>query len=170
MPKANISSAKRIEALADYLGLSLQDIQSAGDNLFLTKKGDYLVLTSDEAYKEAEKSITDTLNEQGLLAFTDEYREYFLQSLYSNDGALDAAEETSGRPLNRYSDFREWFTNAFGLGAEGFEWLKDMGLIDLSAIAETCINLDGIAHFLATYDGIEVELASIPTLYAYRTN
>ena len=164
------SASKRAAALADYLGLSPQDIQSAGDNMFLTQKGDYLVLTSDEAYKEASKSIADTLNESGLLAFTDEYREYFLQSLYSNDVVLDTAEEASGQPLNSYRDFSEWFIDTFGLGAKGLVWLKDRGLIDLSAIAETCINLDGIAHFIATYDGIEVELDSTPTLYAYRTN
>ena len=55
----------------------------------------------------------------------------------------------------------------------GEEWLTDLlkdnsNLIDMEAIIDECISEDGIAHFLAKYDGEELELEN--GLYAYRTN
>lgn len=41
------------------------------------------------------------------------------------------------------------------------------GLIDIEALAQWCVDMDGVAHFLASYDGEEIEENGY---YIYRTN
>jgi hypothetical protein len=41
-------------------------------------------------------------------------------------------------------------------------------IIDIDVVADECIEEDGIAHFVASYDGEEIELDD--DLYAYRMN
>ena len=54
----------------------------------------------------------------------------------------------------------------------GWDWVAEMAsqhnLIDLEEVVDQCIYEDGIAHFIARYDGEEIELEN--GLYAYRTN
>lgn len=54
----------------------------------------------------------------------------------------------------------------------GWDWVTQMAtqhdLIDMDEVVEQCIYEDGIAHFIARYDGEEIELGN--GLYAYRTN
>lgn len=54
----------------------------------------------------------------------------------------------------------------------GWEWVetaaKENDLYDIDAIVEACIEADGVAHFLARYDGEELDLGN--GLYAYRCN
>jgi hypothetical protein len=54
----------------------------------------------------------------------------------------------------------------------GWEWVSNMAtthnLIDMDEVVEQCIYMDGVAHFIARYDGNEIELGN--GLYAYRTN
>lgn len=66
-------------------------------------------------------------------------------------------------------DYKQYWIDMLG-EHEFFEWIKnsDFAEVDIYAVAEECISLDGIAHFIATYDGEEVELGD--DLYAYRLN
>lgn len=54
----------------------------------------------------------------------------------------------------------------------GWDWVSEMAdthdLFNMDEIVEQCIQEDGIAHFIARYDGDEIELEN--GLYAYRTN
>ena len=54
----------------------------------------------------------------------------------------------------------------------GWDWVTTMAfennLIDMQAVIDECIDMDGIAHFIARYDGEEHDLGN--GLYAYRTN
>lgn len=54
----------------------------------------------------------------------------------------------------------------------GWDWVSkaatENNLIDMDEVVEQCIYEDGIAHFIARYDGDEIELGN--GLYAYRTN
>lgn len=54
----------------------------------------------------------------------------------------------------------------------GWDWVTEVAirnnLLDEDAIVEECIDVDGVAHFIARYDGEEHELGN--GLYAYRTN
>jgi hypothetical protein len=54
----------------------------------------------------------------------------------------------------------------------GWDWVTQMatqhGLIDMNEVVEQCIYMDGVAHFIARYDGEEHDLGN--GLFAYRTN
>lgn len=54
----------------------------------------------------------------------------------------------------------------------GWDWVSQAAdknnLINMDAVVDECIELDGIAHFISRYDGEEHDLGN--GLYAYRTN
>ena len=89
--------------------------------------------------------------------------------------ALDAG-------LTTEEDIREYYYNGlqdsiegneiqeykYHLGEDDFmETILDNNLIDLDALAKWCVDMDGVAHTLATYDGDETECNGY---YIYRTN
>ena len=56
----------------------------------------------------------------------------------------------------------------FQFGEEYFnEILTKENLIDITALAKWCVDIDGVAHYLASYDGEEI---SENNLYLYRVN
>lgn len=56
----------------------------------------------------------------------------------------------------------------FQFGEKDFnDTLIREGLIDIEALAHWCVDMDGVAHFLASYDGEEIEENGY---YIYRTN
>lgn len=100
--------------------------------------------------------------EAGLISEED-----FENGEYTGDEDL---EELLGQHLaGQVDNYVEWVVNNFGS-----DYLKDFldkygyGSIDYDAITDEAISWDGIAHFLARYDGEEIELED--GLYAYRQN
>jgi len=100
--------------------------------------------------------------EAGLISEED-----FENGEYTGDEDL---EELLGQHLaGQVDNYAEWVVNNFGS-----DYLKDFldkygyGSIDYDAITDEAISWDGIAHFLARYDGEEIELED--GLYAYRQN
>lgn len=73
---------------------------------------------------------------------------------------LEYLVEQAGDPI-------QWYRGAFG-DKDFSETVKENGLIDLDAVEDEAISLDGVAHFIATYDGEEIDLGD--GLFAYRTN
>ena len=73
---------------------------------------------------------------------------------------IDLLVENAGNPVDYCGDEFGW------------DWVTEMAtqhnLIDMDEVVDQCIYLDGIAHFIATYDGKEHELGN--DLFAYRTN
>ena len=56
----------------------------------------------------------------------------------------------------------------FQFGEEYFnDTLIREGLIDIDALAQWCVDMDGVAHYLASYDGEEIDENGY---YIYRTN
>ena len=56
----------------------------------------------------------------------------------------------------------------FQFGEEYFnDTLIKEGLIDIEALAQWCVDMDGVAHYLASYDGEEIDENGY---YIYRTN
>ena len=56
----------------------------------------------------------------------------------------------------------------FQFGEEYFnDTLIREGLIDIEALATWCVDMDGVAHYLASYDGEEIDENGY---YIYRTN
>lgn len=76
-----ITDEERRKALADYLGIDVEDVEVAGGGEFDTPEGDYLVLTEDEAYDRAWEDIQGTIDDLGLGAFTENFRDYILNNL-----------------------------------------------------------------------------------------
>ena len=66
-----------------------------------------------------------------------------------------------------WSDPVEWFRDNFG-DEQFTEVVTKQNLIDIDSVVDTCIEWDGIAHFIATYDGNEIELED--GYFAYRIN
>lgn len=48
------------------------------------------------------------------------------------------------------------------------EILEENGMIDMDEVIDECIREDGVAHFISSYDGNEIDLGN--GLYAYRLN
>lgn len=73
---------------------------------------------------------------------------------------IDLLIEDAGHPVDYCGDNYGW------------DWVAEMAsqhnLIDMDEVVDECISVDGIAHFIARYDGDEIELEN--GLYAYRTN
>lgn len=76
-------------------------------------------------------------------------------------------EDLIGENLRGYSDAAEWYREEFG-DADFDKTIEDNSLMDDDAVIKACIDDDGVASFVATYDGDEIELEG--DLYAYRTD
>lgn len=224
-----ITNEERRKALADYLGIDIEDVEVAGDGEFETPEGDYLVLTEDEAYDRALDDIQATIEDMGLSAFTDEFRDYILNNLLDDyhikeevivkdyeSYAEEIEQESSDKFENRLleelyengflhdGDFEDgedgkdyyrlkpsvdlddkkydyakwlaedvivydWLYDTFGGdGKAMYHWLEENEYIDWDEVKRQCIRDDGIAHFIAYYDGKEIELEG--DLRAYRVN
>lgn len=68
--------------------------------------------------------------------------------------------------VDEVDDYGDWFISNFGM--DEFKHILDNTNFDYDAIADECISWDGVAHFIARYDGEEIELDN--GLYAYRQN
>ena len=224
-----IADEERRKALADYLGIDIEDVEDAGGDEFDTPDGDYLVLTEDEAYDKALDDIQDTIDDVGMEAFTDYFRDYIINNLLDDyhireeaivkgyEGYVeDIEQESSDKFENRLieelyengflhdGDFEDgedgkdyyrlkpsvdlddkkydyakwlaedvivsdWLYDTFGGdGNAMYHWLEENEYVDWDEVKRQCIRDDGIAHFLADYDGKEIELGG--DLRAYRIN
>lgn len=80
----------------------------------------------------------------------DEIREQHFNSLQ---------DSIKGQEMEEYKD---------QFGEQAFQnILVREGLIDIDALAQWCVDMDGVAHYLASYDGEELEENGY---YIYRTN
>ena len=80
----------------------------------------------------------------------DDIRENYFNSLQ---------DSINGQEMNEYK---------YQFGDEQFhDILIKEGLIDIDALAQWCVDMDGVAHFLASYDGEEIEEEGY---FIYRTN
>lgn len=99
---------------------------------------------------------------------------YEEDDLYYEDGNFkedinidDLRDELIEYKLEGIDDYKEYLKDEFG--NEFFvSFIKDNANVDLDAVADECIRLDGKAHFISYYDGKEVDLGD--DLYAYRLN
>lgn len=89
-------------------------------------------------------------------------------SLLTYDGDLDSLkEEYVDYLVDRAGDPIEYYVDNFG--SDSFTQVCEQNmLIDWDKVAEECIDVDGVAHFLSCYDGVEHDLGD--GLFAYRQN
>lgn len=89
-------------------------------------------------------------------------------SLLTYDGDLDALkEEYVDYLVDRAGDPVEYYVDNFGYDSMK-EVVESNNLIDWDLVADQCIEEDGIAHNLSTWDGKELDLGD--GLFAYRMN
>jgi polyhydroxyalkanoate synthesis regulator phasin len=92
------------------------------------------------------------------------------------------SEDAESTAISLMDDFVEYMTNSqIDEGGGGLDYyennfgkeqtmkmIKENNLIDIDEATEGAISEDGVAHFISSYDGNEIELPS--GYYAYRTN
>ena len=92
----------------------------------------------------------------------------------TSEDADDIAEDNVDNLVDLYVEENmegdkgvEWYISNFG--QDDFRDLViDNNLIDISGASEDAVDTDGVAHFLSSYDGEEIELDN--DVVAYRTN
>jgi hypothetical protein len=139
----------------------------------------------EDAMREGNEFYFDDILEEG----SDEFESRAVEELYERgliddedfdedeDGNVDHSQ-FRGDPRDYkdafvddmcegWDDPIQWFRDNFG--EEQFtEVVTKHNLIDIDAVVDTAIEWDGIAHFIATYDGDEIELDD--GYCAYRLN
>ena len=118
------------------------------ENRLIEEMHDHQVL-SDDDFEEGEDGEPD------LTTLKDDVDIDYLKEEF-----IDLLVENAGNPVDYCADNFGW------------DWVTNMAtqnnLIDMNEVVDQCIYEDGIAHFIARYDGNEHELGN--GLYAYRTN
>lgn len=177
--EADPSDPKAV-ALAEFEEVDLEDIDkdpyddgvyTIGDSL------EYFVGTEEEAHTRAVEEVKGLFDDMGLEAFTPQFQKEILMNCIDEDAAdefveseldyfrNDEPDEDMVNYLENLTDKLQYVEDT--LGPDTFAvWAKDK--IDLDAVAEEAIKQDGEAHFIAFYDGNEVDLGN--GLYAYRMN
>lgn len=138
----------------------------------------------EDAFKDSYESYVDDIEYES----DDEYDNRLIHEM-ADAGIIDEnnlhENEDGLLTLNDYNDidkFKEEFVEKLMSGIDDYvgEYVFQFGerefklaveqnnLADYHAIAEECVDVDGIAHFLASYDDKEIELAN--GMLAYRTN
>ena len=141
----------------------------------------------DDALRESEEFYADDIeseddNEYGNRLIHEMYDEGILEDddfEKDEDGEIDYTrvketvdidskkEDFVDKLVENMGDAVEWYRSEFGED-ELARTVRDNNLIDADAVAEEAIDWDGVEHFLASYDGEEIELDD--GWYAYRTN
>jgi hypothetical protein len=141
------------DAIRESFEYYVEDIEDEAssmgyENRLIEEMHDHQVL-SDDDFEEDEDGEPDlsTLKDD---VDIDDLKEEF----------IDLLVENAGNPVDYCGDEFGW------------DWVTQMAtqnnLIDMDEVVEQCIYMDGIAHFIARYDGDEIDLGD--GLFAYRTN
>ena len=162
-----------IESLFDDIGLeaftpSFQDwiFDNAIDEGFLEEciRESYYNYASDIALEDGDEEYGTRLEQEcaeaGLISEED-----FEDAQYVGDE--DLVKLLSEHLFEQVDDYREWFVWNFGID-DFTRILRDNMAIDMDAVVDECVSEDGIAHFISSYDGREIDLDG--GLFAYRVN
>ena len=132
----------------------------------------------DWIHEDMEAYVDDIASED-----SDEFKNRLIEEMYDAKILTDADFE-NGR-LNSNVDFdakrEEFIDHLVGNAGDPVEYFRlnfgddefskivtENNLVDIDTVAEQCIDVDGVAHFIARYDGNEIELGD--GLYAYRVD
>lgn len=148
------TSEKRIEELAEFLNIDRADIvpDDYTDNQFNTPDGEYLVLTDEEANKEATEYI-----KYSIWAFNPEF--IASECELCNDLTDDEACEL----INGLRAIQEKTCESSNLLLTAL--IK--GTCGLDTFIADAINADGRGHFISDWDGKEY---ASKNFYIYRIN
>ncbi len=178
--------------------LAKEDIENLYDDLglesFTTYFRDWIIMNAldndwfEEAVRESYESYVEAIEDE---ASSMGYDNRLIEEIHDHQVLSDDdfEEDEDGEPNLRelkegidIDDKKEEFVDLLVENAGnavdycgdnyGWDWVAEMAsqhnLIDMDEVVDQCIYEDGIAHFIARYDGEEIELEN--GLYAYRTN
>ena len=147
MTNEQLNESKKASALCAFLG---EQVNFNGATYETESGAEYEVLTDSEATEKAKEYILDSLwafNADFILRHSANY-ETLTNDEY--DSALDALKQAQER------------------GAESLNGLVRCLIQDMDDFIADAICEDGLGHFIAFYDGAEIELDG--GLFAYRVN
>lgn len=126
----------------------------------------YIANIEDESDSEFENRLISEMYDEGILT-DDDFEEFEGEPDHTALKEGVDIEAKKDEYLNKLcdQDAIQWLFDNFG-DEEANKMLVDNNAIDYDKVAEDCVDTDGIAHFVADYDGEEIELAD--NLYAYR--
>lgn len=151
-----IMNAINEDYLDDYISdIADSQVESMDDDDLIQFAIDNGMYTEEDIYEEDEDGELVIREDFEIEKLRDEVREFIAPS--------DEAD---------YSEKIDYIEDYYGLDTFKDE-MRDMSkgnpdVIDIDVVADECIEEDGIAHFVASYDGEEIELDD--DLYAYRMN
>ena len=181
---------ERIEALAKLLQVEVEDLTiSKYDNRVFDNKntGEYIVLTEEEAYNEAEESIRDLIEECGIESFSEGFQEWildsycvdkewfdeYLEEYYSNyiDDIRDVKaiyeeyetrldEEMDEAGVDTEEEFLDYLIEDAG---NSIDWYIDcFGYEEFNAVCEDCdlIDWDNVIEEVISEDGLAHSIAT----------
>lgn len=185
--EADIATSEDIKSLMYDLGASsftdwysdwiienaILDEEDLIDGIYREELDSQLAELTDEPSDEFENKKIELLYEEGYLSDKDfeEDKDNFqpLKILFIYEREL--AEIEDQYISDHLADIGIWdVVELFGGKEEFFDWLKsrDFRDLDLAKIVTQAIKLDSRGHFLASYDGVELELDD--DLFGYRIN
>jgi hypothetical protein len=85
----------------------------------------------------------------------------------ANDRMSDYVNALTDDQINQGNDGFDYYIDNFG-EEEAFNMAVKNNLIDIEGASEDAVNMDGVAHFISSYDGEEIALDN--GSYAYRIN
>ena len=169
----------KVDTLAQYLEIDPSEIKEVAEDEFETPEGDYLVLTEDEAHNRAAAEIRMSFDDMGLEAFTPDFQKWIVENALSDDAVNEFIDEEIDYFTNQEED-QDVLNTLTGLETkeDKVEYIRSVfgdlsdfvkpDNIDIDTVADEAIKQDGVAHFIAYYDGDECNLGN--GLYGYRVN
>lgn len=157
------------ERLEEYLGEEVTDVgyDYYRGKVYETESGEeYLELIQEGSMPNLD--IEDFIDSSFISQVADEEYEYYKNEYLDEGMSEEEAEEEAESIRERIeSDFVGYMRDLYT--EKDFEkFLIDHNALDERAMAEECVDIDGIAHALASYDGDEIDLGD--DFYAYRIN
>ena len=180
---------ERIEALAKLLKVEVEDLTTSKyDNRVFENKeaGEYIVLTEEEAYEEAEEIIKDTIEECGIESFSECFQEWILDTCVDKDWFNEYVEEYYSNYIDDIRDeeanYEEYETrldeemDEAGVETEeefldcliddagnSIDWYIDcFGYEEFKSVCEECdlIDWDNVIEEVISEDGIANSIAT----------
>lgn len=177
------SGDDKANGLAKHLGLDNSNIKQSSydENVYETDDGEeYLVVDEDKAYEYAKEDIKNLFDDIGMDSFGEDFQDWIYDNAIDEDYFDELLEEemyyyTEEEPdedmqnmIRSYEgNGKQYVEDNFGKD-ELRRMIKEKNLVDIDKVAEEAINWDGVAHFIARYDGEEIDLGN--GMYAYRQN
>ena len=127
----------------------------------------YIEDIEDEDDSNYGTRLYQEMHEQGILSDDDFEEDEDGNTMLKADVDLDSKKEMFADKLVADEDPMDWLRGIY-TERELAKVLEESGLIDVDAVAEDCVETDGIAHFLASWDGEESDLGD--GLLGYRVN